>query len=100
MADARFGGALLRDGALGTLALVVVGGGGAIAFGASAAWLVSLCRFAGRGLFEWLLVIPLAAPSYVLSYSYASLTWTGGAGPIEVSGFWGLAFIYAVGLYP
>jgi iron(III) transport system permease protein len=100
VADARFGGALLRDGALGTLALVVVGGGGAIAFGATAAWLVSLCRFAGRGLFEWLLVIPLAAPSYVLSYSYASLTWAGGASPIEVSGFWGLAFIYAVGLYP
>ncbi|HJS79851.1 MAG TPA: iron ABC transporter permease, partial [Vitreimonas sp.] len=88
------------DGALGTLALIVVGGGGAIAFGATAAWLVSLCRFAGRGLFEWLLVIPLAAPSYVLSYSYASLTWAGGASPIEVSGFWGLAFIYAVGLYP
>jgi iron(III) transport system permease protein len=97
---ARFGGALLRDGALGTLALILVGGGGAIVFGATAAWLVSLCRFAGRGLFEWLLVIPLAAPSYVLSYSYASLTWAGGASPIEVSGFWGLAFIFAVGLYP
>jgi iron(III) transport system permease protein len=98
--DARFGGALLRDGALGTLALIAVGGGGAIVLGSGAAWLVSLCRFAGRGLFEWLLVIPLAAPSYVLSYSYASLTWAGGVSPIEVSGFWGLAFIYALGLYP
>lgn len=100
VAEARFGGALLRDGALGTLALILVGGGGATVFGAAAAWLVSLCRFAGRAVFEWLLVIPLAAPSYVLAYSYASFTWAGGPSPIEVSGFWGLAFIYAVGLYP
>jgi iron(III) transport system permease protein len=99
-ADTSFGGALLRDGALGTLALIAVGGGGATVFGACAAWLVSLCRFAGRGLFAWLLVIPLAAPSYVLAYSYASLSWAGGVSPIEVSGFWGLAFIYAMGLYP
>jgi iron(III) transport system permease protein len=100
LCDARFGGALLRDGALGTLALIVVGGGAATVLGAAAAWLVTLCRFPGRGLFTWLLVIPLAAPSYVLSYSYASLTWAGGPSPIEVSGFWGLSFIYAVGLYP
>jgi iron(III) transport system permease protein len=36
----------------------------------------------------------------VLAYSYASLTWAGGPLPIQVSGFWGAAFIYAVGLYP
>jgi iron(III) transport system permease protein len=95
-----FGGALLRDGALGTAMLMLVGGGGAILLGAGAAWLVSLCRFPGRNLFSWLLVVPLAAPSYVLAYSYASLTWAGGVSPVRVSGFWGAAFIYAVGLYP
>lgn len=94
-----FGGDLLRDGAVGTLSLVLAGGGGAVIFGAVAAWLVSLCRFPGRGLFEWLLVIPLAAPSYVLAYAYTSLTWANGSA-IEVRGFWGAAFIYAVGLYP
>lgn len=97
---AHLGGSLLRDGAIGTVMLIAVGGGGAVVFGAASAWLVSLCRFTGRSLFEWLLVVPLAAPSYVLSYSYASLTWAGGPSPIPVSGFWGLAFIYAVGLYP
>lgn len=97
--NAAFGGDLLRDGAIGTLALMLVGGGGAIVLGASAAWLVSLCKFPGRGLFEWLLVVPLAAPSYVLAYAYAGFTWSGGA-PIEVEGFWGVAFIYAMGLYP
>jgi iron(III) transport system permease protein len=96
---AAFGGALLRDGAMGTLALMAVGGGGAIVLGAIAAALVSLCRFPGRRVFEWLLAIPLAAPSYILAYAYASFTWSGGA-PIAVEGFWGAAFIYAVGLYP
>lgn len=95
-----FGGALLRDGAFGTLSLMLAGGAGAIVFGAAAAWLVSLCKFPGRGVFEWLLVVPLAAPSYVLAYSYASFTWAGGVSPIAVEGFWGAAFIYAVGLYP
>lgn len=93
-------GALLADGALGTLALVLLGGGAAIIMGAAAAWLVSLCEFPGRRAFEWLLVLPLAAPSYILAYSYASLTWAGGVSPIAVSGLWGAAFIYAFGLYP
>lgn len=94
-----FGGELLRDGAIGTLSLVLAGGGGAVILGALAAWLVSLCRFPGRSVFEWLLVVPLAAPSYVLAYAYAGLTWFNGS-PVEVRGFWGAAFIYAVGLYP
>jgi len=96
---AEFGGALIREGAIGTFGLVLAGGTGAIIFGAATAWLVTLCRFPGRGLFEWLLVVPLAAPSYILAYAYASMTWAGGA-PVPVEGFWGAAFIYAVGLYP
>jgi iron(III) transport system permease protein len=95
-----FGGDLLRDGAFGTLTLMLLGGGGATVLGAGAAWLVSLCKFPGRGLFEWALVLPLAAPSYVLAYSYASFSWAGGVSPIEVRGIWGAAFVYAVGLYP
>lgn len=98
--SAEFGGALLRDGALGTAALMLAGGGGAIVCGAAAAWLVSLCRFAGRGVLEWLLVVPMAAPSYVLAYAYASLTWAGGPIDFPVNGFWGAVFIYAMGLYP
>jgi iron(III) transport system permease protein len=98
-ADASFGATLLRDGAVGTLSLILAGGGGAIVLGAASAWLVSLCHFPGRRLFEWLLVIPLAAPSYILAYAYAGMTWAGAA-PVAVQGFWGAAFIYAVGLYP
>jgi iron(III) transport system permease protein len=96
---ATFGGDLLRDGAIGTALVVLAGGAGAIAFGAAAAWLVSLCQFPGRGALEWLLVLPLAAPSYVLAYAYTSMTWANGS-LIEVRGLWGVSFIYAVGLYP
>ncbi len=96
---AEFGSTLLRDGALGTFALVAVGGAGAVVFGSTAAWLVSLARFPGRSVFAWLLVLPLAAPSYVLAYAYTGMTWAG-ASPIEVRGFWGAVFIYAFGLYP
>lgn len=97
---AAFGGFLLRDGAIGTVSLMAAGGFFATVFGVAAAWLVSLCRFPGRGVFEWLLVVPLAAPSYILAYAYASLTWAGGIFPFRVEGFWGATFIYAIGLYP
>ncbi|MCR6643800.1 MAG: hypothetical protein NVV62_04385 [Terricaulis sp.] len=98
--SARFGGALLRDGVIGTLSLTLAGGAGAIALGATSAWLVSLTRFPGRGVFEWLLVIPLAAPSYVLAYAYSGLTWAGGPIPFPLRGFWGATLVYAIGLYP
>lgn len=98
-AETAFGGALLRDGAIGTALVVVFGGALTTLLGASAAWLVSLCRFPGRAAFEWLLVVPLAAPSYVLAYAYTGMTWANGAA-IEVRGLWGAVFVYAVGLYP
>lgn len=98
-AGAAFGSNLLGDGAVGTFALVMLGGVGAVLFGAAAAWLVSLAQFPGRGLFEWLLVLPLAAPSYVLAYAYTGMTWANGSA-LEVRGLWGAAFIYAAGLYP
>jgi iron(III) transport system permease protein len=47
--------------------LVALGAGG---IGVGAAWLVTMCRFPGRGLFEWALALPLAFPAYVLAYAY------------------------------
>lgn len=100
-AQAPLAGALMRDAILGTLGLVLVGGGLSVAFGAAAAWLVTLCRFPGRAAFEWLLALPLAAPLYVLAYAYTGLTWAGGPlDAVPVRGFWGAAFVYALGAYP
>ena len=98
-ASAEFGSDLLHDGAWGTFALVALGGAGAVLFGTAAAWLVSLAQFPGRSAFEWLLVLPLAAPSYVLAYAYTGMTWANDSA-IEVRGLSGAVFIYAFGLYP
>lgn len=91
---------LLLQSIAGTFSLVVIGAGAATLLGASAALLVTLCRFPGRGIFEWMLVLPLAAPVYVLAYAYSALTWTGGPIPAPLTGIPGAAFIYAFGFFP
>lgn len=44
-----------------------------LAFGASTAWLVTMCRFPGRALIDRLLVLPLAMPTYIVAYAYVEL---------------------------
>ena len=41
--------------------------------GAGTAWLVTMCRFPGRRLFDWALILPLAVPAYVMAYTYTDL---------------------------
>lgn len=41
--------------------------------GVGTAWLVTMCRFPGWRLFEWALLLPLAAPAYILAYVYTEL---------------------------
>jgi iron(III) transport system permease protein len=41
--------------------------------GVGTAWLVTLCRFPGRRWVEWGLLLPLAAPAYVLAYVYTEM---------------------------
>lgn len=43
---------------------------GVLVIGVGTAWLVTMCRFPGNRLFEWGLLLPLAAPAYVLAYTY------------------------------
>ncbi len=46
--------------------------------GAGAAWLVTMYRFPGRAAFDWLLVLPLAMPTYITAYCYGEfLDYTG-----------------------
>ena len=46
---------------------------GAGAVGVGSAWLVTMCRFPGRAVFEWALALPLAFPAYVIAYAYTAL---------------------------
>lgn len=41
--------------------------------GLPAGWLMARCELPGRRLLEWLLILPLAMPSYLVAYVYTSL---------------------------
>ncbi len=55
--------------------LILLLGVGLLTFiiGVSMAWLVSIYDFPGRKYFEWLLILPLAFPSYMMGYSYVGI---------------------------
>ena len=76
--DARSIWQHLANTVLGTyvgnsLELMLGVGVGTTAIGVSTAWVVTLCSFPGRRLFESLLLLPLAAPAYILAYTYTNL---------------------------
>ena len=50
--------------------LMIGVGLGVLIIGVGTAWLVTLCRFPCRWIFEWALLLPLAAPAYILAYTY------------------------------
>jgi len=56
-----------------SLLLMVGVGFGVSLLGVSTAWIVTTCQFPGRRLFEWCLLLPLAAPAYVLAYVYTDV---------------------------
>ncbi|WP_246053909.1 ABC transporter permease [Halomonas halmophila] len=64
-----------------TLLLVLAVGIGTFVIGTGTAWLVVMCRFPGRRLFEWALLLPLAVPTYVIAYAYTDFLQY--AGPLQ-----------------
>ena len=46
---------------------------GVLSIGIISAWLTARCEFLGRKLFEWLLVLPLAMPAYIIAYTYTGM---------------------------
>lgn len=67
--------------ALTTLTLGISVGIGVTILGTTTAWLVTLCRFPGRSVFAWALVLPLAVPGYVMAYAYTDVLQF--AGPVQ-----------------
>jgi len=49
--------------------------------GVGAAWLVTMCRFPSRRIFEWALLLPMAVPAYAIAYTYARML--DFAGPVQ-----------------
>ena len=64
-----------------TAVLVAGVGIGVPVIGAGTAWLVTMCRFPGRRIFEWALILPLAVPAYVMAYAYTDFLQP--AGPVQ-----------------
>lgn len=56
---------------------------GVLLLGVGPAWLVSMCRFPGRSIFEWALLLPLAVPAYVIAFVYTDLLEY--AGPLQIA---------------
>jgi len=71
-------GTVLPQYVANTLWLVLAVGLGVPVIGVGTAWLVTMCRFPGRRVFEWALILPLAVPAYVMAYTYTDfLQFTG-----------------------
>jgi len=61
-------------GALRRTLLLMLGVGAlTLLIGIGTAWLVTMYRFPGRRYFQWLLLLPLAIPTYIIAYSYLEL---------------------------
>ncbi len=103
---------LLLDYIGNSLFLVIVCSALVLIFGVSSAWFVSRFEFPFREQMEWLLILPLAIPSYIVAYAYAGIFDYGGS--LELIFRWvglnsiridimnksGLAFILSISLFP
>lgn len=101
---------------LNTLALAAMSAGGALLIGVGAAWASVMLDFPGRRWLTWALVLPLAAPAYVVAYALADLLQV--SGPVQgwlreatgwrVGDYWfpeihsltGAGFVFTLTLYP
>lgn len=67
--------------AANSLLLMILVGTVTILVGTGTAWLVATCAFPGRKVLSWLLVLPIAAPAYIVAYLYTDLL--DFAGPVQ-----------------
>ena len=74
---------VLTEYLLHTLGLLMIVGVLTAGIGTGAAWIVSTLNFPGRKLLEWLLVLPIASPAYIIAYVYTDLLEF--AGPVQTS---------------
>ena len=64
---------VLKDYILNSCWLMLGVGFGVLLIGVGTAWLVTMCTFWGSRYLQWLLLLPLAAPAYLLAYAYTDL---------------------------
>lgn len=72
---------VLADYITNSLLLAFGTGVGALLIGTGSAWLVSQYQFYGRRVLQWLLLLPLAMPAYIIAYTYTGML--DFAGPLQ-----------------
>jgi iron(III) transport system permease protein len=83
---------VLDDYILNSFWLMIGVGSGVFILGVGTAWLVTMCNFPGSKIYEWMLILPMAVPAYLMAYSYTDFfTYTGPAQALlrDITG-WGL----------
>ena len=77
----------------------------------SSAWLCSQCEFPGRPLLEWMLILPLSYPAYMIAYIYSGMLDYGGSlftalsavgleNPLPLRSLSGASILFAMVFYP
>ncbi len=74
---------VLGDYVLNSLLLMAGVAFGVIFGGVATAWITTMCRFPGRRVFEWALLLPMAMPAYVMAYAYTDLLQF--SGPVQMA---------------
>jgi len=64
-----------------TVALLVGVGIGTLVLGAGLAWLVTAYEFPGRAVFQWLLMLPMAVPAFIMGFVFMATFDV--AGPVQ-----------------
>jgi iron(III) transport system permease protein len=96
-----------------TIRLLISVGILTLLIGVTTAWIVTRYDFRGKRIWEWVLILPLAIPGYVLAYAYASIMAPGGQaqniwssifGDVSkmpsLYSFWGVSLILSLVNYP
>lgn len=64
---------VLADYVVNTLILACSVGVGSLLIGTALAWVISRYQFYMRNLVQWLVLLPLAMPAYIIAYTYTGL---------------------------
>jgi iron(III) transport system permease protein len=107
---------VLKDYISNSLLLMIGVSFGSLFIGVGTAWLAAMCRFPGRKIFEWMLLLPMAMPAYIIAYTYTGMLdysgpvqsalrsfsiWGGGSLWFpEIRSLWGAIAMLSLVLYP
>lgn len=83
---------VLADYVVNSFALCFGVGVGTLLFGVSSAWFICHFTFPGKRWLEWLLLLPLAIPAYIIAYAYTGLLDYAGPVQSQLRAFFGWSY--------